>query len=192
MSPGRNDSWSTPLTILDPFCGSGTILQESLMMSLAAYGTDKNPKMPSESQKNIDWLRGKYHYLPDCRTEVADATNYKWHAPFDAVASEIYLGPPMSQIPVPIKLKAATHEVENILHGFLSNISPQIKPGFTLCLAVPAWNDGKNGFSRLDSLDILERVGYNRISISGISDEDLIYHREGQIVGRELLVLEKK
>jgi tRNA G10 N-methylase Trm11 len=185
---GRRDE---KLTILDPFCGSGTVLQEALLMGFVTQGTDKNPKMPTDSQKNIDWLRKKYHYLPDCFTEEADATNHRWKKPFDIVASEMYLGPPMSQVPVPIKLRTVRSEVEQVLYGFLDNISEQIEPGFTLCLAIPAWSDGKGGFNRMKPLDKKLDEVYNRVSISGISDEDMIYHREGQIVGRELLILEK-
>jgi len=184
------------LTILDPFCGSGTILQEALLMGFGAYGSDKNPKMPDQSQGNIDWLRKKYRYLPDCQTEIADARTHVWKKIFDVVACETYLGPPMSQVPASIKLKTVQQECEEIVFGFLKNIAPQIKSGTTLCLAVPAWakdkDDSQKGFSRLKMLDNLERIEYNRLSISGVSDEEMIYHRDGQIVARELLILEKK
>jgi hypothetical protein len=38
-------------------------------------------------------------------------------------------------------------------------------------------------------LDDLAKIGYNRIDFTCASLEELLYHREDQIVGRELLVL---
>lgn len=40
-------------SILDPFCGTGSILLEAQALGLAAYGTDKNSKMVSMSRRNL-------------------------------------------------------------------------------------------------------------------------------------------
>jgi len=63
--------------------------------------------------------------------------------------------------------------------------------GFRLCLAVPAWQTGRN-FKHLPLLDQLTDMGYNRVSFVHAGGNDLIYHREGQIVGRELVTLIRK
>ncbi|HSX27795.1 MAG TPA: hypothetical protein VLG25_03365, partial [Patescibacteria group bacterium] len=44
-------------TILDPFCGTGVVLQEALLMGYGAYGTDLEQKMVEYSQTNLEWLR---------------------------------------------------------------------------------------------------------------------------------------
>jgi hypothetical protein len=56
---------------------------------------------------------------------------------------------------------------------------------------VPTWR-GKHEFLHLPTLDYLDDLGYTRIRFKHVDDEDLIYHRENQVVGRELLVLEKR
>ena len=43
-------------TILDPFCGTGVVLQEALLMGYRAYGTDINERMVEYSKKNLNWL----------------------------------------------------------------------------------------------------------------------------------------
>lgn len=43
-------------TILDPFCGTGVLLQEAVLMGYHPYGTDKNPRMIEYSTKNLNWL----------------------------------------------------------------------------------------------------------------------------------------
>ena len=46
--------------ILDPFCGTGVVLQEALLMGYRAYGTDINEWMIEYSKKNLEWLSEKY------------------------------------------------------------------------------------------------------------------------------------
>jgi tRNA G10 N-methylase Trm11 len=46
--------------VLDPFCGTGVVLQEALLMGHAVYGTDLEPRMIEYSQANLDWLRNGY------------------------------------------------------------------------------------------------------------------------------------
>ncbi len=83
------------------------------------------------------------------------------------------------------------NDCDNLLSNFLKNILNQIKTDQQLCMAVPAWFGGKS-FRHLPTLDHLEKIGYNRISFIHATNEELIYHRPGQIVARELVVLTKR
>ena len=40
-------------TVLDPFCGTGVVLQEALLMGYRAYGTDVSERMVEYSQRNF-------------------------------------------------------------------------------------------------------------------------------------------
>ncbi len=42
--------------ILDPFCGTGVVLQEALLMGYRAYGTDISERMIKYSEQNLRWL----------------------------------------------------------------------------------------------------------------------------------------
>ena len=177
-------------TILDPFCGTGVILQEAVLMGYDVYGTDLERRMVEYSQTNLDWLSQKYAIAQKCdrSLEAGDATSYKWGEPFDFIATEAYLGQPFSVIPDVQKLEEVAQGVNIITKKFLKNLASQTKPGFRLCVAVPAWQT-KNGIKHLPLLDSLTDMGYNRVSFSHVSNDDLIYSREGQIVARELLVI---
>ena len=39
--------------VLDPFCGTGVVLQEALLMGYVAYGTDLSERMVEYSEKNL-------------------------------------------------------------------------------------------------------------------------------------------
>ncbi len=43
-------------TVLDPFCGTGVVLQEAFLMGYKPYGTDISERMVEYSKKNLDWL----------------------------------------------------------------------------------------------------------------------------------------
>lgn len=180
------------MAILDPFCGTGVILQETVLMGYNAYGSDIEPRMVEYAKTNMSWLSQKYAIAQKCESylEMGDATNHTWEQKFDAMASEVYLGRPLSSLPQPDDLGEIVQDVNTITKKFLKNLAGQTKPGFRLALALPAWKT-PSGFMHLPLLDSLEELGYNRVSFVHASNEDLIYFREGQIVGRELLVLQR-
>lgn len=174
-------------TLLDPFCGTGVILQEALLMGAHVVGTDLEPRMIEYSEANLKWLQA-----PEDRwkLEVADATSHQWTG-FQTIACETYLGRPFSALPAAHVLDEVMRDVDVIHRKFLKNIAKQTSAGFRMTIAVPAWKS-KNGFLHLKTLDSLEELGYTRVSFVHAANSDLIYHRENQIVGRELVTLIRK
>src|SRR3989344_9306867 len=43
-------------TILDPFCGSGTVVQEGLLLGYRMVGSDISEKAVRDSKQNLEWL----------------------------------------------------------------------------------------------------------------------------------------
>jgi tRNA G10 N-methylase Trm11 len=180
------------LKILDPFCGTGVILQEAGLMGYGIYGTDLDERTVEYTRENLNWLTKMTVYEGfDSRFESADATSYHWPHEYDVVASETYLGRAFTTVPPSDMLEKNRQDCNVILTKFLKNIHEQIKPGTRLALAMPAWFAEKRIF-RLPLLDCLGEIGYNRIDFKHATHTDLIYHRDGQIVGRELVVLTRK
>jgi len=216
--------------ILDPFCGTGVLLQEVVLMGYTPYGTDLSERMVEYTQRNLEWLSETGRNLtfsklfatneeqPKCRPthddgigqtgfeklnippssrkplqiSQGDATNFHWNPPIDAVACETYLGPPMSNPPAEIKLRTAKQECKAIILGFLKNLAPQIKTGTPVVIAVPAWLRPDGHYERLLNIDELQNLCYNVSSFKNLEQNDLLYHRAGQVVAREIIVLRKK
>ena len=177
-------------TVLDPFCGTGVILQEAMLMGYGVYGTDLEQRMMDYSQANIDWLSDHYPINKhDSRFEKADARFYTWPGEFDFIASEVYLGRPFTRQPSPEIVQQTISECQLIIRKFLQNIASQIKPGTRLCLAVPAWQTKQNQFQHLPLIDQIADLGYTRMSFEHARDDQLIYYRPDQIVARELIVI---
>ncbi len=187
--------------ILDPFCGTGVLLQEAMLIGYQAYGTDIEPRMIDYSRKNLAWLSDQYpkRRHPSPELEVGDATTHTWSSLFTSyhlpttvsVACETYLGKPLTSLPPRHVLDPIMAECDDIHEKFLRNIGDQIKPGTRLCLAVPAWRT-KSGFLHLKTLAKLDELGYTRQKFVHARNEELVYHRPDQTVARELVVLEKQ
>jgi tRNA (guanine10-N2)-dimethyltransferase len=179
-------------TVLDPFCGTGVILQEALLMGYNVHGTDLEPRMIDYSIANIAWLRNSWDKAAGhVRIEVGDAQTHVWQKPVDLVAAETFLGDPISQMPDPAKLARLIDGTDCLHYKMLANLHKQLAPGTRLCLAVPAWRTQK-GFKHLPTLDQLEKLGYTRMVFEHAKNDDLIYAREDQMVARELVVLVTK
>ena len=216
--------------VLDPFCGTGVVLQEAILMGYRGYGTDLSERMVEFSRKNLEWALRQGNKIPS-RTASArpvglrpsasqgavvtgerrlssvvtcgrplkelitlaqgDATSFLWEEPVDAVACETYLGPPMSQAPAEIKLKAVKQECREIIVGFLKNLSGQLRAGTPVVIAVPAWLRPDGHYSGLNLLDEIEGLGYNVEKHNNLGS-NLLYFREGQVVAREIIELRKK
>ena len=177
--------------VLDPFCGTGVVLQEAALLGYLPYGTDLSEKMVDYSRRNMQWLVDKYHVAPDYDIEYGDAMDTSWTQPIDAVVCETYLGQPFSAPPSPTKLTQVRGNCDHIISTFLKNIGSQIQPGTPLCVAVPAWNDGNGNFTHLPLIKKLDQLGFEQIRFRNIETKDLLYYREDQVVARELLVLKK-
>jgi tRNA G10 N-methylase Trm11 len=178
-------------TLLDPFCGTGVILQEAALMGYTVYGTDLSDKMIDFTKTNLEWLAQSHHLSVTSTLHPGDAMDTKWKQPVDAVVCESYLGQPFSAPPSPSKLEQVRGNCDHIISTFLKNIGSQIKPGTPICVAVPAWRSTSGSFTHLPLTNKLESLGYTRRSLKNIKPEDLLYYREDQVVARELLVLVK-
>lgn len=178
-------------TVLDPFCGTGVVLQEAVLLGHDAYGTDLSEKMINYSQINLNWLDETFHKKFSYETEAGDAMKAKWQQPIDAVAGETYLGQPFSAPPSPAKLDEVVKNCNYIISEFLKNLAPQIKSNTPVCIAIPAWRDKSGYFTHLPLVKSLTRLGFKTHEFTNISSHDLLYYRENQVVARELLVLTK-
>lgn len=179
--------------ILDPFCGTGVILQEALLDGFTVNGTDLSEKMVDYTKKNLEWFGKKVRPLGTAGTiRQGDAMNHLWEMQADAIVSEVYLGQPFSAPPRPEKLTEVRGNCNHIIGEFLANAARQFNSGTPFVLAVPAWRDNKGNFTHLPFIENLSKLGFERVKLKNVRDDELLYFRETQVVARELLILIKK
>lgn len=177
--------------VLDPFCGTGVLLQEAMLRRYAVYGTDLAEKMIRYSRDNLNWLQESMNFEGTWYLHEGDAATTHWQQPIDAVVSETYLGQPFSAPPSSAKLTEVRGNCNHIIGEFLKNLSGQLKPGTPVILAVPAWKDTAGRFTHLPLTTKIEDYGFERIKLETVESDRLLYAREDQVVARELLLLTK-
>ncbi|HUD06554.1 MAG TPA: DNA methyltransferase [Candidatus Saccharimonadales bacterium] len=176
--------------ILDPFCGSGVVLQEALLMGYGAFGSDISERMAEYSKVNLVWLSKGHPGLPEWKLGLGDAMTMRWETKIGGVVSELYLGKPLFKEMTKFELEAQAGEINTLLKNFLLNLAGQVSSGTKLCLALPAWKLG-DGFYRLPLLEKLEKIGYNLLSFKTTNAKDLTYHRPGQLVARQIVLIKR-
>ncbi len=180
---------SAPL-VVDPFCGTGVVLQEALLLGRSAVGSDLSAEMVDASRQNLAWLASvaPTSLLP-WQVDEADARTVHLPDADCAVVSEGYLGPNQTVTPPPQRLATMRTELLDLYRQTLTNWGRQLEPGAELALCVPAWRT-TSGWQYLGIVDELPRLGYTSKVFKHVPRE-LLYARPDQIVGRQILLLRK-
>ena len=177
--------------VLDPFCGTGVILQESALMGYSVYGSDISEKMVRFSRDNLNWAMETFHLSTERQLEIGDATTHTWRQPISAVACEGYLGRPIGgQTVSQEQLAEMMHECNSIMRDFLRNIATQLEPGTGLCIAAPAWRHNGTLYD-LPVIDELAKLGFERVDFTHVDSTKLLYSRDDQATARRLLVIRR-
>lgn len=186
-----------PLTVFDPFCGTGVIPMECLMRRWNVLASDIAQKAVSGCGKNLEWLRKEMKILK----KDADATVWKQDAlkPFvlkklpDTVVTETTLGPALEERPSQKSAAKMKTELEKLEAAFIENCAKTL-PGVPLALTWPFWKIKNETIFLEHALDAAHRAGYTATLPPGIEPTrenrlSLLYRRPDQFVGREIVLL---
>ena len=177
-------------TVVDPFCGTGVVLQEALLLGRSAVGSDLALEMVTASEQNLNWLVSEVsRSLPSWSVGEADARTFVLPKKAISIVTEGYLGPNLSHSPSAQQLNTIQAELSGLYRDSLREWAAQISTGTELALCVPAWSvNGK--WVTLGLVDDLPRLGYT-IKVFKHVQTPILYSRENQVVGRQLLFLRK-
>ncbi len=190
---GNIDSGSV---LIDPFCGSGTVLTEALLMGYKKiFGSDVSAFAIDASQKNLSWVKEMYKINDvDYKLFVKKAEQLsKFIKPesIDAIVTEPYLGPQRGKI----EFNAVVRELESLYGSAISEFYKILKPGRRVVMVWPLYygerpiSPSHEGFEIISVVPVeLKNSQFIRIS----QRNTIVYGRPGQKVYREIVVLEKK
>ena len=198
-----------PLTIADPFCGLGTVLQEGWLMGHQMIGSDDVNRMTQASAANMTYLASEFPVRRNLKPKITEHdAGEPWpeamHNTLQAVVTEPYLGPPQSSLPSPEEAEDYGDKLSRLYHRtFVALRDVLTKDGVVLFL-LPAFrvDHGDKGFTFLPEsfLDEIAAVGYRRLhlvpeelqqEIAGTERGTLLYARPDAIVGRELTLWQR-
>jgi tRNA G10 N-methylase Trm11 len=197
LSASRGGGVRENLSLLDPFCGSGTILTEALLLEFKnIIGSDLSEKAVSDTKQNIEWIVRRYNITSSqyeiFQSDVAMLAKHLNPESIDAIVTEPYLGPQRGKYNVSQVVSELSELYSNALAEFASILKPESK----VVMVWPIYRERGNNFHILPELDkfkiinpIPENLRNNKV-IKLTKRNTIIYGRENQRVWREIVVLQ--
>ena len=127
--------------LLDPFCGVGTILQETLLAKGKAIGVDINRWCVEATMRNMEWLKNEYG-LENAEYRVLQGDVHKlsqrigWEQ-VDCITTEPDLGPALRQVPTTSYAVRIARKLEPLYYGLLDEAYKVLRRGGRLVLVTP-------------------------------------------------------
>lgn len=165
--------------LVDPFCGSGRILVEAGEIGFKIAGSDVLKDQSYQTTKNLEsiGIHGEITVLDSTHLSTKFSNN------IDAIVTEPFMGKPN---PRPDKIKYLVPGLEKLYLGCLKDWHKALKPGGTVVMIFPVFNDGKKDYKTSTVIDEKLSLSYNLLK------RDIYYSRPDATVRREIVVLEKK
>lgn len=184
----------TNRVLLDPFCGSGTIVSEALLMGFGRIiGSDISEKAIADSKNNLAWLRRHYNLTTGtCQLHVMDATKLASLIPLqslDLIVTEPYLGPQRGAR----DLDKVKQDLDKLYSDAIAQFAQVLKPGGKLVMIWPRLLRTAKVFVDITpSINGFEQSMPWPKALEMRQPQTLLYGREGQSVWRRIVILVKK
>ena len=192
----KRESWEK-MTIYDPFCGSGVIAIEALLLRAHVLASDKSEKAVKGCTENLRWLRDKQKTPKAVTHEVWKQNALKLSAPPKSptlIVTETTLGPALKAAPTKKDIASLIREAEELEIGFFTSLAETLPQVPVVCtFPVYLTRDGERHFLP-KVLEKIQKLGY-RLTLPGnkhitFTDRStLLYLRPDQFVGREIVCL---
>ena len=197
---------------LDPFCGSGTFLQELILLGYGnVIGSDAGIVAIEDTKVNLEWLFKNY---PDIKKEDYKINIFKSDArtlsskisykSIDVIVTEPYLGSPKARYLYPDQIKKEVTKIEELYLSSFREFKKLLKDNGLIIIIFPIFRFKKQ-FFKLEILDALEKLGFMQRNFieKKITGEELlklqvtdkgsvVFFRPGQSVSREIFVFGHK
>lgn len=169
-------------TILDPFCGSGTILQEAAVLGFKnILGRDSSTKAISDSQANLNWLTQKKQQLSNLDIRQGTVQHLSDHvtAPVDLIVSEPFMGDSRQTA------KSNTvKELQKLYQSAFEQFCKVLTNNGQVIFIFPIFNINNTKIPTLN-LTAIQSTGFK------IKNQTIVYGRPDQKVWREIAVFTK-
>ncbi len=190
-------------TLLDPFCGGGTVLMEAALATQAKHliGSDAETKQIADAEANVKWLVENHVLRADdaerFRHFACDARKLAGHVPansVDRVVTEGYLGPALHGHESEAQLNKNVEVISALWRESLKALTAVLAQNGRVVGIWPAFRTS-GGMARVDLTEELADLGLKLVEpleeLEGKA-APLLYSRPGQFVQRRIVILERK
>jgi len=178
-------------TIIDPFCGSGTIITEAILMGYKnLIGTDNSQVAIQDTIKNIGWLQNNFKTVNSdlniniFQADILDINKQIKDSTVNAVVAEPYLGKPLRGSETRTIIEKQATELKMLYLSAFTRFNKLLKPGGIVVFIIPRFNHN-NDWIKIDCENEILKLGFKNDPIL-LDQKHLLYWRTGQHVGREI------
>lgn len=177
--------------ILDPFCGSGTVLMEAGILKFGELiGNDVSEIAVSDSKDNLLWLKEQGFNVPPTKLVAAKAEDvYKnlSEKSIDLIVTEPFLGKPRSGRETEAQIRKEIEVLEGLYERSFKTLKTVLKDDAIVVIISPVHVvNGKELEPK--TAQIFSKLGFTQTKF----ESPLLYSREGQFVKRNILVFNLK
>lgn len=181
--------------LLDPFCGSGTVLMEAATLGFShIIGSDISEKAIADTKKNMTWLSQESKLeMSDVQLFESDARKLDVHVKkgsVDVIVAEPYLGKPLKGNESEKTLRDQAQELATLYTESFATLHSILKKNGVLVCVIPQFRHGQD-WIMIDCIDAIKKIGFEPTALLN-SDTSLLYHRPKQHVGRALWRFQKR
>jgi tRNA G10 N-methylase Trm11 len=146
-------------TLLDPFCGLGTIVQESIICGLNSVGADISEANVRKCKSNLEWFK-KYFLIPEkLRSQVVRGDSTKPGSynlpPVQGIATEPLLLPKFEINPHASEAEEVLRQVKMKYEDGIRAFSRLLLTGQKAVLVAPEIVDDRGKFHTIKTEDLL-------------------------------------
>ncbi|MDP3975564.1 MAG: hypothetical protein Q8P95_01485 [bacterium] len=193
--------------IYDPFCGLGTIPMEGALRGNPVAGSDLKGAMVGATEKNMEWLTREFGVgrlengveKENSKFQTPNSVLFQHDAtqPFSkknvaddlVIVCEGYLGPLQNRPPSQVQQKEIFDLLDGINSKFFAGISQILRSGQRLVCCFPFFRSKDDRAYYPEEL-IRKYAEENAFELE-TPPRSLLYERESQVVGREIVVFKK-
>ena len=129
-------------TVLDPFCGSGTLLMEAALLGMKCIGVDIDGNAVNGAKQNLKWLsrdlgeKKIFRIIKGDSREIDHLIDEK----VDAVAFEPELGPVYKERPTREEAVFQISELTDLYRRVIQKLGKILRPEGRIALTIPVIN----------------------------------------------------
>ena len=178
--------------LLDPFCGSGTVLQEAILLGYQnIYGSDINPRSVTETTENLNWLLENFKAKANLKILESDIKNIdkKLDAnSINTIVTEPFMGDArlIARLNKTSDINKIKDELQILYTLAFEKFKKILSPKAMIVFVFPVFNIAGQDIYNLDK-KIISQLGFEYKL-----DKDIIYNRPGQKVKRQITVWQNK
>ncbi len=151
-------------TILDPFCGLGTVLQEGLLTGANVVGIDISSTAVARCRENLEWLARRFDVSSKLFSKVVRGDSLDLASVnlphVDAVATEPILMPKLENNPSREKAIEIVQKVSEKYHAAFRTFTLFLGPGSPVSIVAPELIDDRGRPHAVDLNKIAPNFGF--------------------------------